>query len=158
MRWHNYISLILLAAVAFSGCQNNLIDVNPPVAGSVNSYAWKAMGQLEYISEDSSKNAVKLLLQFSGDSLSNQRSITESINGNTFSTLSLYSKFDTMAISRLTPYSVIPVPSNYSLSRTGSKVVDGPMRRMKHIVALADKGAFIASDDSSNIYFINESL
>jgi hypothetical protein len=150
MKWYKYISLVLLAVLSFSGCQNNLIDVNPPVAGSVNSYAWKTNVPLEYTVEANSAVS-SITLQFTKTNEPNQYLINESISGNTL-TMHLVSTQDSMSISGLNPYSVIPVPADYLMMKTKFDT-SFLFPNITHIIGIGS--TFVASD-SANVYYLHD--
>src|SRR5689334_748384 len=107
MKWHCNISLLFLSLLAFSGCENNIIDLHPQVGSGINSYAWMVNNYLTYSVEDSLKNSCSLTLQFVKDSASSLYIVNQSINGNYLSPLHLISTKDSMSISGLTPYSIV---------------------------------------------------
>ncbi|HET9135211.1 MAG TPA: hypothetical protein VFO76_01130 [Candidatus Kapabacteria bacterium] len=150
MKWYKHISLVLLTVLAFSGCQNNLIDVNPPVAGTVDSYAWKTNIPLQYTVEANNTTST-ITLQFTKTNEPNEYLVNQSINGNTLS-LHLVSNQDSMSISGLNPYSVIPVPPDYVMTKTKFDT-SFLFPSIKHIIGVGS--TFVASD-SVSVYYLRD--
>ncbi len=154
------ILLLFFALLTFSGCENSILDIPPPVGAGVNMYSWRtdslAPVHLEYTVIDTLSRTLPLQLNFIKKT-PGEYTLYQVLNGSATSSMTLINRGDSLSISDLTPHSIVPIPPSYSLvhSQTASFSI---LRKMTHIFATGDNGAFVASDDSSNVFYTVKGL